>query len=274
MRTRLGRWASPSFALAMAGAILLGPASMARATLTLVAVETGGPTLVAQDNAAAGTVINAGALGVLTTTVSDSTATSGTLTLGNSSTAIPFGDFTVLGSISTSNSPGSIAAQLLSNSLAVTNTTGTTHTIDLKISDNGYTSPANPLFTATANGGFATVSGGGSVSGDTANAKAFASFANTLFGTNVTIQNFSFTAGTGTLDSYSNTVASAPGGASIPYSMTVELIFTLAGGNILTNRGDGITASAVVPEPATLAMAFSILPMIGLAAWRRRRQSA
>jgi hypothetical protein len=283
MRSRLGQWASLSFALAMAGAVLLGPATKARATLTLEAQETTGATvnatLIAQDNTAAGTgsILNFfGAPSPTTATASDTDATVGSLALGSTTVPITFGDFSVLGSVSTSNSPGDGLAQLISNSLSVTNNSATAHTITLIISDTGFTMPGNPMLTAEANGGFSTVAGSGvtTVLGDSINAKAFASFANTLFGMGVTVQNFSYSAQNLPIDSYNNTTTSLGGSSAVPYSMTVELVFTLQGHTILTNRGDAITASPIVPEPATLAMAFSVLPLIGFAAWRKRRQSA
>jgi hypothetical protein len=278
------RWASLSFALAMAGAVLLGPATKARATLTLVATETSGPTLVAQDNQVAGTVINAGALGVLTTTISDSLPAAGQLGLGGLS-GVVFGDFLVSGSVSTSNSPGSPGlAQLISSSLSVVNTTAVAHTITLQISDSGYTMPTPPLFGATAGGTFNIVTDpitgaplAPTVNGNSVNALAFANFSNSLFGTGVTVQNFSFSTDTTNLttSSYANTVPNTIlGPGTIPYSMTVELVFTVAGNNELSSRNDTITAVNVVPEPATLAMAFSVLPLLGLAAWRKRRKSA
>jgi hypothetical protein len=284
MRSRLGQWAPLSFALAMAGAVLLGPATKARATLTLVATETGGPTLVAQDNQGMGVAINAGALGPLVTTIADSLPATGQLGLGGAS-GVMFGDFLVSGSLSTSNSPGfPTLAQLISSSLSVVNTTAVAHTITLQISDNGFTRPTPPLFGATAGGTFniATDPNTGAplasnVNGNSANALAFANFSNTLFGTGVTVQNFTFSTDTTNLtsSSYANTVPNTIlGPGTIPYSMTVELVFTIAGNNQLSSRNDTITAINVVPEPATLAMAFSALPLLGLAAWRRRRKSA
>jgi len=290
MRSRLGPWASLSFALAMAGAVLLGPATKARATLTLVAQETtgGGPvtaTLVASDQVTVlGTVVNTGALlgGSAPVTVADANAAAGSLGLGSTG-SVPFGDFLVSGSLSTSNSPGTALAQLISSSLSVVNTTAVAHTITLFISDSGFTKPTPPLFGAVAGGTFnVVVDGNGNplapnVNGNSANALAFANFSNQLFGTGVSVQNFSFSTDTTNLiqDGYSNTVPnSILGPGTTPYSMTVELIFTVAGNNQLSSRNDTITAINAVPEPATLAMAFSVLPLLGLAAWRRRRKSA
>ncbi len=288
MRTRSGEWTSLSFALAMAGAILLGPATTARATLTLVAVETGGPTLVAADGTAAGTVVNTGALlgGSATTTISDSSTPGGSTTadnalaLGTAGIGVPFGDFTVFGSLSTTNSSGTpTLAQLISSSLQVINNTATTHTITLFISANGFTSPVNPTLNAAASGTFNLVPGapgGTTTAGDAAHALAFANFSNVLFGTGVSVQDFTFTSPVNVgPDAYANNAGPVLAGTSaVPYSMTVELIETIAGNNELSGRNNSITGVATVPEPATLAMAFSVLPLIGLAAWRKRRKSA
>ena len=115
MRTRLGKWAFPSFALAMAGAFLLGPATKARATLTLEAREDSGPTiLIAQDGSPSGTagVPNFFLGGTSSTTTSDTSAPGGStfadnnISLGSTTVPITFGDFSVLGSVSNDNVPG------------------------------------------------------------------------------------------------------------------------------------------------------------------------
>jgi len=282
MRTRLSKWAFPSIALAMAVAALLGPATTARATLTLEAREDGGATiLIAQDGSPAGTpgVKNFFLGGTSSTTVSDMSApgdamfADGSIALGSTTVPITFGDFSVLGSVSSSNSPGGLFAQLISSALSVTNNTAVAHTIDLLISDNGFTGPANPTLSATAGGTFNGL--GNNLSGDTAHATAFADFTNSLFGMGVTVQDFSFAATPGLApQTYANNAGPVfPGNPTVPYSMTVRLTFTVAGGNQLSSRNDSIFANATVPEPATLAMAFSALPLIGIAAWRRRKSA-
>jgi len=269
MRSRLGQWASLSFALAMAGAVLLGPATKARATLTLNAVETGGPTLNVVDNGPG-----------------DINPAVGNITLGNTTTPITFGDFSVLGSVSTSDSPGNnLLTQLVSTALSITNNDSVAHTITLMISDTGFTKPSPPVFGASASGTFNVaddpITGlplAPNVNGNSAHALAFADFTNTLFGTGLKVQDFSFSTDTQglTTATYSNNVPNTiVGPSTTPYSMTVELVFTVAGNNQLSSRNDTITAiNTVVPEPATLAMAFSVLPLLGLAAWRKRRKSA
>jgi len=295
MSSRLGQWASLSFALAMAGAVLLGPATKARATLTLEAQETTGATvnatLYAQDGSGVGaTVQNFFGGGTALTTVADSsipggaTTPDGEIDLGATNAGITFGNFSVRGSTSDSDSPGtSTFAQLISTSLSVTNNTSVAHTITLVISDTGFTQPTPPLFGASAGGQFNVVSGSGAtVAGDAAQALAFAGFGanNGLFGNSVSVQNFSYSTATDptnptTTASFSNNVPnSILGPGTVSYSMTVELVFTVAGNNILSSRSDSITAVNVTPEPATLAMAFSALPLLGLAAWRKRRKSA
>jgi hypothetical protein len=273
----------------MAGAVLLGPATKARATLTLEAQETTGSTvvttLIAQDNTNAGTGSIQNFFGGpnVAATATDTNSAVGTLALGSTTVPITFGDFSVLGSVSLSNSPGDGLAQLMSNSLSVTNNTSVAHTITLIISDTGFTNPTPPIFQAAASGSFNINNGSGatSVSGNSATATAFADFGNggnNLFGMGVSVLNYSFSTGTttSTLATYSSAFppASVFPGQPGPYSMTVELVFTVAGNNNLSSRSDSITAIAPTPEPATLAMVFSALPLLGLAAWRKRRKSA
>jgi len=251
----------------MAGAVLLGPATKARATLTLNAVETGGPTLNVVDNGPG-----------------DINPATGNITLGDTITPITFGHFSVLGSVSTSNSPGNnILTQLVSSALSVTNNDSVAHTITLRISDTGFTKPSPPLLGASASGTFNVALDANmqplaaNVNGNSAHALAFADFTNALFGTGITVQDFTFSTDTTNLTTatYSNNVPNTIlGPSTTPYSLTVELVFTVAGHNVLTSRSDSETAIGLVPEPATLAMAFSALPLLGLAAWRKRRKSA
>jgi len=286
MKTRFRRWATPTLALALAGLVLLGTAPRAHATLTLEAREDGGPTiLIAQDGSPAGTagVQNFFLGGTSPTTVGDNSLPGDSIfpdnniTLGTAvNTSITFGDFSVAGSVSQDNKPGTPTfATLFSNALTVKNNDLTmAHTIDLIISDTGFTGPVNPVFSASANGQFQGL--GRNLLGDTAHATAFADFTNALFGMGVTVQDFMFTAVSGTASqSYANDAGPVfPGISTTPYSLTVRLTFTVAAGNQLSNRGDSVEANAAVPEPATLAMAFSALPLIGFAAWRKRRPSA
>jgi hypothetical protein len=286
MKTRFSRWAAPTLALALAGFVLLGTAPQAHATLTLVAIETGGPTLVAADGKAAGVVVPIGALGAATaTTVADSSAPGtsvfedNALALGAAGAGVVFGDFTVFGSLSTTNVPGTTFSQLISTSLRVINNTAVTHEITLWISANGFTMPSNPILNATAIGAFNVVDGttGTITTDDKAHALAFFDATNTLFGTGVKVQDFSFTATpspVGPIGYSDNAGPVLAGTATVPYSLTVQLIFSVAGNNELSGRNNSITGVAAVPEPATLAMACSALPLIGFAAWRKRRQSA
>jgi len=253
MRTNFSRWFPNTLGLAVAGIALLGSTPSAHATLTLKASEDGGSFTTFVDN------------GPL-----DLDPATGVLQLANNTI---FGDFTVNGSISTSNSPGGSLAQLISDSLSVTNNTGASHSVNLQISDTDYGGPNPPVLSASAGGTFNVASPATSVLGSTAHALAFVDFTNSLFGMQHTVQDFSFTAGNLPLDSYANTVGPTTVGSGSPYSMTVQLIYTLAGHNILSSRGDSITATAV-PEPATLAMVLAGLPLVGFVAWRRRRKSA
>ena len=51
-----------------------------------------------------------------------------------------------------------------------------------------------------------------------------------------------------------------------------SLTALLGPGNFKTTYSGTITTAAV-PEPSTVVMAFTALPLLGLGYWRRRRQS-
>jgi hypothetical protein len=283
MMSRLNKWNAA--ALALAGALVLGQATAARATLTLEAFETtsGGATftLVVANGTAAGTAVvdarNPGGPTINTTQTDSSPAN--TIALGSTTVPIAFGILNVFASLSTTNSPGAPGgSQVVSSSLQVVNTTpSTTANVQLFISANGFTTPPAPVaITATASGSFDPVAGSGAnLAGDSATAMAFANFANQLFGTGLSVQNFT----TGTLTptspnpfSYSNSAGPVFSGPGTPYSMTVDLAFALAGNNQLSGRSNSIIATAV-PEPGSIALALTGLPALGLF-WARRRRCA
>jgi hypothetical protein len=269
MHTRFTRWLPA--ALASAGLALLGSPHVAHAvpTLTLNASEDGG----------------VATLNVLDNSAPDQDPAIGTLTLINGTS---FGDFTVNGSISTSNSqsPPTNLAKLASTSLQVINNTSAAHTITLVISDINFAFPPSPLtIFATASGTFSPVAGSGNiqVGGATATATAFADNANILFGgttlhpdlTAVSALNgTSGPAAPGTPQlSYSFTGPATPYSYSSAYSMSVELVFTVPAHSELDGRSDVIQAIGfVVPEPATLMMGLVGLVPAGIIGRRKYRQ--
>jgi len=286
MRSRSGRWVFHSLTLALAGLVLLGGPRNAHATLALQAFVDG----------------------VLEVTIPAGNNGANEIDLGTTTVPLilnaPNGNtLQVFGSVSVTNAlGGSGVAQLNSSALSILNAPvgsppavnpNTTHTISLHITSTGFTFPASPiLLSGSASGQFSIItnSGATTVLGDSAHAWAFADPSNTLFGeptgtpgplpvptsaTAVTVLNSGvLTAVDATNSPYSSGPTGVVLGYSGAYSMTERLDFTLTKNTELVGRQNVETAIGVVPEPATLAMAFSALPLLGLAAWRKRRKSA
>jgi len=263
MPKRYTRWLVVG--LIAAGSSVVGPLSGAQAAplLEIRAAIDGGPfTLDVVDNGPG-----------------DNNPAVGIIALGSATVPINFGGLLVFGSVSSSNAPGGVLSQVASQSLQVVNTSGATHTVLLQISDRDFNLPPSPLtLSGTASGTFSPVTGTGNtqVGGSTATALAFADPGDVKFVNGFLVQNFTTgppaAAGTPLL-SYANTQSAGPLSYATAYSMTVQLTYTLPNNVQLNSRSDVIQAvsAAVVPEPSTVVMALSGLPLLG-GLWLRRRQ--
>jgi hypothetical protein len=223
---------------------------------------------------------------LLNLTDTTTSATTGNLT--SSGTSISYsgsvGDFSVTIAEGQTNSPGGPYDAITQQATVfIKNNGSTAETLSIVVSANYFSSPtAPPALTlydvvngTTASGpannptsvsvtgtaqGFANTS---NVLGDTGGLGAIAGTALSFQASGLST-NFSPTSG-GTM-SGNVTVDSLPA----PYSLTFVETFTLSAGGSLTVTDGNV--QVVVPEPATLMMAFSAVPVLGLGAWLRRRQ--
>jgi len=195
------------------------------------------------------------------------------LVLGPGAT-VQVGAFSVQGSTHQSNSPGSPVSQtsdVISSSLAVTNTVGGTHTQQVVVGDIGFMFPVGPdLLTSQM---FGLLSGTGSSvtigTWDDLNNKQFGgSFThpdpgNSLAG--IPGGSVTFTA------SYNQTFNTLTNVTRVPYAKSIEFDITLGPNGTLNQRSNSITDTpALVPEPATMMTALASLPLV-LGIWARRR---
>jgi hypothetical protein len=259
--------------IALAGfAFLAAPKANAAPTLTLDALET------------TGAMAHNHVVDNQTTTPADQDPTLGRIVLGatapgNPANPLPFGDFTVTEARTASNAqsqpdplgPQSLAAILRSEANTVSNNSSSPQTIDLKVSDINYTGSLTPFtFTAAASGTFQS-NIGGSVNGSSVHVLAYVDPSNTLFGEGagaIKVQDYTQTI-TDQNAGYTNTATVSGIPLTGPYSMTVELIFTVAGNTSLINRGDAITGRAV-PEPTTVVgLAVGVVAAMGFGLRRR-----
>ncbi len=166
-----------------------------------------------------------------------------------------FGTFSFESDIARSNAlNGSAPARLTINSVSARETEGSgTGVLTITIKDDGFTAP-----------------GPGSAFLDT-------QLSTTSFspdGSGATMQSF-VNSTAGTLLSVSTTPAGTNSRDLVnvdtnPFSLTNVTVVTLGeGGSFQTT---GTTTLAAVPEPATLAMAFAAVPILGLGYWRNRRR--
>jgi hypothetical protein len=214
------------------------------------------------------------------------TTSAGTTTLtdtdgdGQISFSGNLGGFSIFVFLSTSNSPGTGSlAQLAVGSLDLTNTLGTSNTINVRVVDQGYTTgtSGSSMSLASSLSGTVTQSGAGNVS--TVTYQSFADAANNPLATFPFATAFSTNPLTATLTSVGvsqpfslNTSKSGFVDPSLPFSMGSKLDITLSGGASL-NAVSGKT-EMVVPVPASLALVATGLPCFGLAYGVRRRRAA
>jgi hypothetical protein len=176
-------------------------------------------------------------------------------------------DFTVT-LLGGSSSNGASLSDLLSSTVRVTNNTGAQHTLQLWVTQSGYTLPAGtPLSVESGMGGSVNV---GTV-GLTGIFQGYADKNNGLFGiTDFTNGPQNATQTGSTLDTGSAT-GSFNRTAGQPYSLTIVSTLVMSGGGQLNYAAHINVHSAAIPAPAGLVLAASGAVALALARLRRRK---
>lgn len=267
------RRASSTIALAVAGIALLGLPSKSHAVLTLRVLDSSNNVIFTATDGVGGPT-------------GDQDTTNGTLTLAN---GLSVAGFLVNGSFNTSNANFAIPGTPLDTSIGrgletsgsstVINTNlGAPTTLTVELSDTNFGAFGRPVIATTTTSGTFANGATGSALGSSVASTFFIDPTNTLFGTGAgtLINAFTGTSTGLTTDSFSNN--GGPFGPFVPggglFSITERFIITLTANSSLTSRGNNIAVTALVPEPATLAMACGALPFIGISTWRRLRRKA
>jgi hypothetical protein len=213
-----------------------------------------------------------------------------TLTLSdpdnNTASVSLFSGKLTIGISTNSNNPGTaLGAELFNATTDVVNSTGATHTVVVKVSENGYTAPSTPSMLTAAVGPVTvrrdSLADPTSASGSFT-ASASVSGTNTLFGSTTSTNVYSDSGSTGVggaPKSLSN--ATLTNGAFVahgtPFSMTVSNSIVL-GKNTSTHieiDADFSPNPQAVPEPSTLVVAgIGALGMIGFGLRRRKALGA
>lgn len=203
------------------------------------------------------------------TQILDTSATVGTLALGNSSTPILINGLSILGSVQTqqiAGAPGQFNI-LNSSSLTVTNTTGANIVSTLSIGATNFAGPSTQAFTS-GSGTFQTAVGSSAALfwfDDPLNRQGGET---NLDREGIQIDSFLATAGN-PVDSFSHTAGPIPVSDPALYSMTLGLNLTLTPGGQLISRGQTEVKNRV-PEPGTLALlGVAALGMVGLGRKRK-----
>jgi uncharacterized protein (TIGR03382 family) len=189
-------------------------------------------------------------------------------------------------SASTSSAMGANNTYLFTTTTDVDNSTSLGHTVVLQVTETGFTLPTAPVALSADVGtsSIAAVSktaatGSKSKPGVTPAASFslqgfLADTSNTyqtgVYSASLTAPNSPFNAADlgGTVTSPSNPINN-----SIPFSLT-EKIGIKVGDNTSATTSMTENVDAVTPEPTTMLLAFSALPLVGWGLWRRRQARA
>jgi len=149
-------------------------------------------------------------------------------------------------------------SQAFTTALNLINTATTTRTLNILVQTTNFTAPTPQ---ASVRSSFSGTTLGGPNTG------SFQSSIGTVEGQNA--QGLQ----TPTLDpSFNNTVFGTATGLSAPFSIFERFTFTVAPGGQINFTGR--TVLTAVPEPATIAMSLTALPLLGIGAIIRRRRLA
>lgn len=166
-----------------------------------------------------------------------------------------FGSFFITNG-SAGQSQTSALSQAFTTALNLVNTTSTARTLNILIQATGFTAPAPLAFVRSSFGG-STV--GGPNSGSLQSSVGSAEGQNALVAQSPNLD-----------PSFDSTVFGTASGLSTPFSVFQRYTFTIAAGGQVNFAGRTILTA--VPEPATVAMALTAVPLLGIGAVIRRRR--
>jgi hypothetical protein len=225
-------------------------------SLEMLVTETGGPTIPITDNGALDTDPTVGVINVNTTLLN--------LSLVNY-------QFTAMGS--NSNSPGSSVNGFLSQSATAQLLIGGTGSVTVLASDVDYSLPTGLTRTmnSSASNTFTNATAG--------NTDAFRSWfngSNTLAAKETPSPLLNLVSSAANPNSQGANAADTPVSLTNPYGLTNEKVITLTGGSVGGLAQDQYTGSttvraSVIPEPASMALLLTALPVTLFGAMRRRK---
>jgi hypothetical protein len=189
---------------------------------------------------------------------------------------IPGGVFNVVGSIAVTGTQGSPppTGNQGTSKLTITQQVSGTHTLEIITSVNNYTQPSGPATASSSETGTVGTATNGSIAYN-----AYQSNTNTLGAkTNLIVTG---TQSADTTSGGTSTLAPPNKGSTTltvttPYSLTMDELITLhgAGQTINATGNTSVVGTTVVPEPGTVALALTGLPMLIGGVWLRRRRRA
>jgi hypothetical protein len=183
-----------------------------------------------------------------------------TITPGNTSLVFMAGSggiptipgFSLQINVAVSNSPGTSTIALLDLSYTAASLGASGGVITIQASAQGYTAPASPpplSMTSQING---------NQTSGTTTGQSWVNLSNTIFGKG------SITPG---LQAQNTTATVGPVNFTTPYSLTSQVNLNLGAGG--SASGD-LNTSVLAPEPATMTLVLTGLPVLGLGLLRRR----
>jgi hypothetical protein len=200
------------------------------------------------------------------TTVASSSSSSGTLSFSGT-----YGDFSILGGFSSSNSPGALSGALteVGTFSIINKATGAgSNTLSIRVSAQDFTTPSG---TGTGLVLAGTVSGSVAV-GNLTSGDFTASIGKDNFLWQASTSTPTITFGpTSNQQSFSGDSAAGVDIATTPYSMTLVGDWTLSNGGKLTLTGGN--GAVLVPEPASMSMLTVGGGILGAVSLFRRRKS-